>query len=123
MQANVTRLVPHAQMPTRDHGSVGYDIFSAEGYVVLPGERAVVSTGIKIKIPDGFYGVLVPKTGITIKHGIEVGAGIVEPGYDGELKVVLFNHDRKHNFVIRPGYRVAQLILCPYAIPELVESI
>lgn len=123
MQVNVTRLVPHAQLPTRDPGSVGYDIFSAEGYVILPGERAVVSTGIKLKIPDGFYGVLAPKTGITIKHGIEVGAGIIEPGYDGELKVVLFNHDRKHNFVIRPGYRVAQMVLQPYALPQLVECI
>jgi len=101
-------LVPHAVAPTAT--ATGYDVYSAESYVVQPGERCVVSTGIKLKIPDGYYGTLVSKTGIMIKHGVEVGATLVEPGYDGELKVVLFNRDRRA-FVVRPGYRVAQLVL------------
>jgi len=98
---------PTATMPQQT--SVGYDIFSAEGYAVMPGERVVVSTGVTVKIPPGHYGVLHPKTGIMIKHGVTV-SGIIEPDYMGELKVVLFNQDRKNTFVIRPGYRVASLV-------------
>lgn len=108
------RLVPHAQAPTPTQ--YGYDIFSAEGYAIMPGDRVVVSTGIKVQLPQGWYGVLQNKTGITIKHGVTV-TGTAEPGYDGELKVVIFNQDRKNTFVIRPGYRVAHLVLQPFGPP------
>lgn len=115
----VTRLVPHAQLPTPS--TVGYDLYSAESYVVQPGDRCVISTGISVNIPDGFYGMLAAKTGILIKHGVEVGSGIIEPGYDGELKVVLINHDRRA-FVVRPGYRVAQLVLQAFSRIEIFQD-
>jgi dUTP pyrophosphatase len=56
-----------------------------------------------------------------VKHGLAVGADVVDPDYKGELKVVLFNHDVRSPFVIRPGYRIAQLIVQPYFVPEIVE--
>ena len=112
------RLVPHAQAPQAS--AIGYDIFSAEGYAIMPGDRVVVSTGLKVKLPPGYYGVLLPKTGITIKHGVSV-SGTLDSTYDGELKVVIFNHDRKNTFVIRPGYRVAELVLQPVASLESTE--
>lgn len=105
-----TVVSPTATIPQRT--SVGYDIFSSEGYAVMPGERVVVSTGVTAKLPDGHYGVFHPKTGIMIKHGVTV-AGTLDPDYTGELKVVVFNHDRKNTFVIRPGYRVASLVVGP----------
>ena len=116
----ITRLVPHAQLPTRTTG-IGYDIYSAEGYVVQPGERVVISTGLKVSLPQGYYGTLFSKTGITIKHGVTV-TGLLEPGYEGELKVVLFNFDRK-SFVVRQGYRVAELVVAPCVTPDPVEIV
>jgi dUTP pyrophosphatase len=56
-----------------------------------------------------------------VKHGLDVGAGVVDPDYTGELKVVLFNHDPTQTFVIRPGYRIAQLIVEPYVTPVVEE--
>jgi dUTP pyrophosphatase len=118
----VKKLSPHALLPSRGTpGSAGYDIYSAEGYVLLPGHRVVVSTGIQVKLPEGTYGQVAPRSGIAIRHGVDVGAGIIDPDYEGELKVVLFNHDPKNNFIIRPGYRIAQLLLIPYITPYVNE--
>ena len=126
MSLKVTKLVPHATIPLRaTSGSAGYDLYSAEGYVILPQHRVVVSTGIQIALPDGVYGRIAPRSGLAVKHGLDVGAGVVDPDYTGELKVVLFNHDPKQTFIIRPGYRIAQLVLESYVVAdvEMVGSI
>lgn len=92
-------------------GSVGFDLHSVEPYVILPGQRVVVSTGLQITgMPEGVYGRIAPRSGLAVKHGLDVGAGVIDPDYTGELRVVLFNHDDHVPFVIRPGYRIAQLI-------------
>jgi len=122
MSLIVKKLTPHALIPSRaTDGSAGYDIYSAEGYVLLPGHRVVVSTGIQIRLPEGTYGRVAPRSGIAIKHGIDVGAGVIDPDYEGEVKVVLFNHDPKNSFIIRPGYRIAQLIIEAYYNAEVEE--
>lgn len=124
MSLKVTKIVPHAIVPSRaTAGSAGYDLYSAEGYVVLPQHRVVVSTGIQIALPEGTYGRIAPRTGLAVKHGLDVGAGVVDPDYTGELKVVLFNHDPKQTFIIRPGYRVAQLILENYNVFDVIEDV
>jgi dUTP pyrophosphatase len=122
MALNVTKIVPHAIIPTSTPDSAGFDIYASDGYLLLPGHRMVVSTGIKIQLPPGTYGRLAPRSGLAVKHGLSVGADIVDPNYEGELKVVLFNHDTRNPFVIRPGYRVAQLIVSPLVMPEVVVS-
>lgn len=123
MSLKVTKLFPHAQLPSRaTPGSAGYDLYSAEGYVVLPQHRVVVSTGIQIALPEGTYGRVAPRSGLAVKHGLDVGAGVIDPDYTGELKVVLFNHDPKQTFIIRPGYRIAQLILENYSACDVVED-
>jgi dUTP pyrophosphatase len=120
MSLKVTKLVPHATVPSRATPlSAGYDLYSAEGYVILPQHRVVVSTGIQVALPDGVYGRIAPRSGLAVKHGLDVGAGVVDPDYTGELKVVLFNHDPKQTFIIRPGYRIAQLILENYTIADV----
>lgn len=122
MSLKVIKLVPHATTPTRaTSGSAGYDLYSAEGYVILPQHRVVVSTGIQVALPDGLYGRVAPRSGLAVKHGLDVGAGVVDPDYQGELKVVLFNHDPKQTFIIRPGYRIAQLILERFDIAPIEE--
>lgn len=122
MSLKIKKLVPHAILPSRaTPQSAGYDLYSSEGYVLLPGHRVVVSTGIQVQLPPGVYGRIAPRSGLSVKHGLGVGAGVIDADYQGELKVVLFNHDLRNNFVIRPGYRIAQLLLEYVATPEVEE--
>jgi dUTP pyrophosphatase len=122
MALNVYKLVPTAISPVHSsEGSSGYDLFSADSYIVLPGQRVVVSTGVSVELPPGTYGRIESRVGLAVKHGVTVGAGLVDPDYKDELKVVLFNHDTRNPFVIRPGYRIAQLILQPYTIVSVNE--
>ena len=122
MALNVTRLLPNAQLPVRSTpGSAGYDLFSTDNYVVLPGRRIVVSTGISVQLPAGTYGRIAPRSGLAVKHGLDVLAGVVDPDYTGEIKIVLQNLDVNQPFVIRPGYRVAQLILENFATVPVFE--
>ena len=122
-QLNVTKLVPNAQLPVRGSSdAAGYDLFSTDSYVVLPGRRVVVSTGISIQLPPGTYGRIAPRSGLAVKHGLDTLAGVVDPDYQGEVKVVLQNLDMNQPFVIRPGYRIAQLILENYTVADVVET-
>jgi dUTP pyrophosphatase len=122
MALNVTKLVPHAILPARaTSGAVGYDLFSTDNYVVLPGRRVVVSTGVSISLPPGCYGRIAPRSGMAVKHGLDTLAGVIDPDYTGEVKVVLQNLDATQPFVIRPGYRIAQLILEQCVTPEVRE--
>ena len=122
MALNVTKLVPHANLPARSTpGAAGYDLFSTDNYVVLPGRRVVVSTGITVQLPPGTYGRIAPRSGLAVKHGIDVLAGVIDPDYTGELKVVLYNSDPRQTYVIRPNYRIAQLILEKFETHEVWE--
>jgi dUTP pyrophosphatase len=107
-----TKLRPDAIIPSKaTERAIGLDLYSVEPYVVLPGQRVVVSTGLRVSLPDGTYGRIAPRAGLAVKHGLDVGAGVIDPDYEDEIRVVLFNHDSMHPFVIRPGWRIAQLIV------------
>jgi dUTP pyrophosphatase len=122
MALNVTKLVPQAILPARaSQGAAGLDLYSVDSYVVLPGRRVVVSTGISVQLPSGTYGRIAPRSGLAVKHGLDTLAGVIDPDYTGEIKVVLQNLDRDQPFVIRPGYRIAQLILEQFVTPEVIE--
>jgi dUTP pyrophosphatase len=119
---NITRLVSNAQLPVRGSSeAAGYDLFSTDSYVVLPGRRVVVSTGITVQFPPGTYGRIAPRSGLAVKHGLDTLAGVIDPDYTGEIKVVLQNLDMSQPFVIRPGYRIAQLILENFTVADVVE--
>jgi len=122
MALNVTKLVPSAILPSRaTSGSAGYDLYSTDSYVVLPGRRVVVSTGISVHLPPGTYGRVAPRSGLAVKHGLDTLAGVIDPDYTGEIKVVLQNLDTQQPFVIRSGYRIAQLILENFTTADVVE--
>lgn len=107
----VKKLRPDAVVPTRgSEWSAGYDLSSAESISIAPGARAVVKTGLSIACPAGTYGRVAPRSGLTVKYGIHVGAGVVDADYRGEVGVVLFNLGRE-DFHIQPGDRIAQLVL------------
>lgn len=123
----VKKLDTTAVLPSRaTSGSAGYDLTAIDSHVILPGHRAVVSTGLAVEIPGGTYGRVAPRSGLAVKHGIQVGAGVIDSDYRGEVKVVLFNHDLSRSYTIKPGYRIAQLVLekieCP-GVEEIVEDL
>ena len=119
----VQKLVPTAVIPTRGTpGAAGYDLYSTDGFIIMPGHRVVIPTGLAIQLPVGTYGRIAPRSGLAVKHGVDVLAGVVDPDYTGELKVVLVNTDLRRAFMIRPGYRIAQLILENYTVAEVEET-
>ena len=121
MSLRVTLLAENAVLPSRgSSGAVGYDISATQGCVILPGLRAVVPTGLRIELPPDTYGRVAPRSGLTVTHGITVGAGVIDPDYRGEVRVVLFNHG-KEPFLVKPGYKIAQLILERCETPEVVQ--
>lgn len=115
------KLSERAKAPTR--GSVdaaGYDLYAAEEKVIEPGKRACVKTDIQIEVPSGTYGRVAPRSGLAAKHGIDVGAGVVDKDYRGNVMVLLFNFGDAA-FSVSPGDRIAQLVLEKICMAELEE--
>jgi dUTP pyrophosphatase len=122
MSLKVKKLTYDAIVPTRgSDGAVGYDLYSSEDAVV-PNQagRALVGTGITVVLPPGVYGRVAPRSGLAVKHCINVGAGVIDPDYTGEIKVVLFNHGL-NDFEIKKGDRIAQLVLERCETPPIEE--
>ncbi|HEX7314103.1 MAG TPA: dUTP diphosphatase [Pyrinomonadaceae bacterium] len=112
------RLHPDATLPTRGSaGAAGLDLYSVERLTIEPGGRAAVRTGLAVAVPQGFYGRVAPRSGLAVRHGIDVLAGVIDSDYRGEILCALVNHGRDP-FDIEPGARVAQLILEAIATPN-----
>ena len=96
-------------------GDAGADLRSAEALVLAPGERALVATGVRFALPEGYAAFVVPRSGLAVKHGISIvnSPGTIDAGYRGEIKVPLINLDPRESFEIAPGDRIAQLIVMP----------
>lgn len=109
---HVKLLSETARLPNRQTtGSIGYDLCAAHGMVVPPGGgRGLCQTDLQIGIPPGHYGRIAPRSGLALKQGIMIGAGVIDPDYTGNVGIVIFNMGDKE-FKIYPGDRVAQLIL------------
>jgi dUTP pyrophosphatase len=121
---SVRRLREDAVLPNQAYeGDAGLDLVACESLTLQPGERAVVPTGIAIEIPDGYAGFVQPRSGLAARHGIGVvnSPGLIDSGYRGEIRVVLLNTDRDEAFEVRPGMRIAQLVVAPVASVRLVE--
>ena len=124
-QMEVVRLKSNAILPVRaTGGSAGYDLTAIEDALIQPGDRKLLPIGISIKFPPGVYGRVAPRSGLAVKKGIHVGAGVIDPDYTGEIHVLLFNHGTEP-FAISFGDRIAQLILERFEMFEvsLVESL
>ena len=128
MEIKYSKLHPHAKEPFRANTSdAGYDLFSTEYATLEPFQRKLISTGINIEIPEGFYGRIAPRSGLACKKGIDVMAGVIDSGYRGEVKVLLINLNFEgynltpnafetmfgsaNKIEIKPGDRIAQLII------------
>lgn len=107
----VKKLRPEATLPARgSEHAAGFDVSAAEATTVPAGGKAIVKTGLSIAIPEGTYARLAPRSGLAAKRMINVGAGVVDYDYRGEVGVVLFNHGPE-DFAVAVGDRIAQLIL------------
>jgi dUTP pyrophosphatase len=91
-------------------GDAGADITASEKIAIPPRERALVSTGVRLEIPEGCVGLIWPRSGLAVKKGIDCGAGVIDSHYRGEVKILLFNHSDTE-FQVEPGDRIAQILI------------
>ena len=122
----VRRLRDDAVVPERAHpGDAGIDLVAVEpAHLPAGGGRATVGTGIAVEVPEGWAGLVCPRSGLAARHGIGVvnGPGVIDAGYRGEVRVVLFNSDPEAPFDIAPGDRIAQLVLTPVLLAQVEEA-
>lgn len=122
----VRRLHPDAVVPTRAHPTdAGLDLVAVERAELAPaGGRATVGTGLAVEVPEGWAGLVCPRSGLAAQHGIGVvnAPGVIDAGYRGELRVVLHNTDPRTSFVVEPGDRIAQLLLTPVLLGSVDEA-
>ena len=124
MKLEVARLEEAAILPTRAYeGDAGLDLYAAQAARLGPGERASVGTGVAVAIPPGHAGLVLPRSGLALRHGIALvnAPGLIDEGYRGELRVLLLNTDREASFEIVPGDRIAQLVVVAVAAAVVVE--
>ncbi|HXD57159.1 MAG TPA: dUTP diphosphatase [Thermoleophilaceae bacterium] len=124
MTLRFSRLTDGAREPSRAHdGDAGYDLYAVEAATLGPGERANVGTGIAVAIPDGWAGLVLPRSGLASRHGITIpnAPGLIDSGYRGEVRVLLLNTDPREPFEVAVGDRIAQLLLVRHEAPEVLE--
>jgi dUTP pyrophosphatase len=102
---------PTAKLPTLgSDGAAGYDIFSDEDdFILLPAERYAIATGITLEMLPSIVGIIKPRSGLAVKHGIDVLAGVIDSDYRGEVKAVLINHG-DFPVEIKRGQAIAQIL-------------
>ena len=110
---------PEALLPVRQtSGSVGYDLHSTENNMIEPFSRKLISTGLRVNIPRGMYGRIAPRSSLAWKHSVDVGAGVIDNDYRGDVKVLLVNNG-KNPYEVKKGDRIAQLIFENCSTPKL----
>lgn len=124
MRLAVKRLDPAAIIPQRAYdGDAGLDLHAVEPATLGPGQRAAVGTGIAVEIPERHAGLVLPRSGLALEHGIALvnAPGLIDEGYRGEIRVLLLNSDREQSFDVEPGMRIAQLLVVRVEAPDVVE--
>jgi dUTP pyrophosphatase len=124
VQVALRRLDPGLEPPAYAHpGDAGADLRAATEVNIAPGERVLVPTGVALAIPDGFVGLVHPRSGLAARHGISIvnAPGTVDAGYRGEILVNLVNLDPREAFTVRRGDRIAQLVVQEVALVSFVE--
>jgi len=119
------KLSEKATLPTRAHDNdTGLDLYAAEKARIVPGARVSIGTGLAVAVPEGLAGLVLPRSGLALKHGVTLinSPGLIDPGYRGEVRVVLLNTDQTMDFVCAPGDRIAQLLLVPIATASPMQA-
>jgi len=106
---------------TKAHSTdAGYDIYSNEDIRIPPYGSVSISTGLKISVPIGWFGRVLPRSGNSFKNHLETGAGVIDSSYRGEIKIKLYNHHNKEYYV-KKGDRIAQLVVMPCYTGEFLK--
>lgn len=126
MQIRIQRIHPAAVLPGYAHGpaeDAGMDLCAVEPVTLEPGVPRMVPTGLTVELPPGFEGQVRPRSGLALKHAITIpnAPGTVDPGYRGELRVILLNLGRDP-YTIHAGDRIAQFIVARYEAVEWLEG-
>ena len=122
LELSVRLLRDGARPPERTRpGDAGYDLRCLEGFELAPGERRLVPTGFALALPPGVAGLVTPRSGLALKHGVTTlnAPGLIDPNYRGEVGVILHNAGSEP-YRAEAGDRIAQLVLVPFAAPETV---
>jgi dUTP pyrophosphatase len=113
-QVLVRRLDAGVPLPSYAHdGDAGADLVTTTDVTIEPGERAILGTGLSVALPDGWVGLVAPRSGLAAKHGLGMvnSPGVLDSGYRGEVRVTLVNHDPREPVSLRRGDRIAQLVI------------
>jgi dUTP pyrophosphatase len=124
VQIHLRRLDDGLPLPSYAHpGDAGADLHSAVELTLQPGERALVPTGIAMALPEGYVGLVHPRSGLAARHGISIvnAPGTIDAGYRGEVQVCLVNTDRSEPFTVHRGDRIAQLVVQRVEAATFVE--
>ena len=118
---DVVKITPFATLPKRTSAySAGLDLASAYDYSIPPMQRLLVKTDLKLKIPCNCYGRIAPRSGLALNNFIDVGAGVIDADYRGNICALLFNFST-NEFLIKRGDRIAQLIIERISMPIVRE--
>jgi len=124
VRMSIRRLEKDLPLPAYAHaGDAGMDLYAAQDVTLAPGERALVSTGIAVAIPEGFAGFVQPRSGLAIRHGLGLvnTPGLIDSHYRGEIKIIAINLDPATPISISRGDKVAQFVIQPVVQADLVE--
>src|SRR5258708_3963414 len=126
MQIRIQRIHPAAAIPTYAHGpgeDSGMDLRAVEDVTLEPSVPRLVPTGLTIELPPGYEGQVRPRSGLALKNAIGMpnAPGTIDPGYRGEIRVILINLGREP-YTVHAGDRIAQLIVARYETVEWVEG-
>ena len=124
MKIRIKRLHLDAVLPVYAHGpteDAGLDLRAVERVVLVPGVAEAVPTGIAIELPPGYEAQVRPRSGLGLKHSLTVNFGTIDPGYRGEIRVIMFNLGRA-NYTIEKGDRIAQLVVSKYEAIDWEEG-
>lgn len=124
VNVNIKRLDSEVELPCYAYeGDAGLDIRANESVDIPPHERALISTGLAIALPDGYAGFMQPRSGMALKRGLSIAntPGLIDAHYRGELKVIAVNLDPRETVHIERGERIAQLVIQEVPLVKLIE--
>ncbi len=125
MTLKAKKLHPNAKLPIKAHpDDACFDLFAVEDEIVWKGSICQIQTGIAIAIPPGYFGLILEKSGLAIKHGIQIHGGVIDSNYRGEIIVLvsLHSHNKHEEFMLSIGDKIAQLAIVPiHAAKDFIE--
>ena len=120
---HIKKLHPNAIIRSYAHiHDAGMDLYASESMVIKAGERVLVPTGIAMAIPEGYVGLIWDKSGMAAKFGLKTMAGVIDAGYRGEVKIVMYNLSSL-DYAVEKGMKVAQMLIQPVVQMPLMEVV